>query len=50
MYIRIKDDSCDGEFTLGQIYKVLSIHGMFVYAVDDNGDIEAVYTYQYEVV
>lgn len=50
MKIKIIDDSCEGDFTVGDIYNVSSLHGMFVYAVDDNGSIEAVYTYQYEVV
>ena len=47
MYIIITQDGTDGNFTVGEQYKVVSQHGMFVYALDNKGNMEAVYSYQY---
>lgn len=49
MKIRIVQDGCDGNFTVGETYDVTSTHGMFVYAIDNDGSTEAIYSYQYEV-
>lgn len=49
MYIIITQDGTDGNFTVGEQYKVASQHGMFVYAIDDLGNWSAVYNYQYRV-
>lgn len=50
MYIKITQEVSDGKFTVGNTYRVVSQHGVFVYATDDEGNTEAVYTYQFVVV
>lgn len=50
MKVQITQDVSEGYFIVGNIYSVVSSHGLFVYATDENGSIEAVYSYQFTEV
>lgn len=50
MKIKIIQKPDDGNFKVGEIYNVQMQSRMFVYAFDEDGDIECVYNYQYKWV
>lgn len=50
MQVRITQKPDDGNFEVGEVYEVQSLHKMFVYAIDKDGEAEVVYNYQYVVI
>lgn len=47
MKIKIIDGTADGDFTVGNVYKVSKVQNMVVWAYDNNEEIEPVYYYEY---
>ena len=47
MNIKITQQPDDGNFTIGNVYKVQMKSNMFVYAYDEDGNVECVYNYQF---
>ena len=50
MIIEITQKPDDGKFIVGDRYEVVSKYQHFVYALDDIGNMEPVYNYEFKVV